>query len=96
MRKSTVVPLTILASLALFPGCRNRYEGRNCVDETGRITPDRNCEASSPGGTPYHYVYGGASGGRIGDRVIGGHATPSEAGVTRGGFGRGGSEGGLE
>jgi hypothetical protein len=96
MRKSTVVPLTILASLALIPGCRNRFGSRNCVDELGRIAPDSNCQASAPGGSRYRYVYGGASGGHIGDRVIGGRATPAEGGVTRGGFGHGGSEGGLE
>jgi hypothetical protein len=37
-----------------------------------------------------HYVYGGSSGGHFGDTVVG----ASEAGVSRGGFGHGSSEGG--
>ena len=53
-------------------------------------------EASSPSGTGYRYIYGGSSGGHIGDAVVGGHATPSESGVSRGGFGHGGGDGGGE
>jgi len=96
MRRSSCVTLTILASVGLLPGCRGGYESRNCVDGQGRIVPSSNCQAPGSGGTGYHYIYGGASGGRIGDRVVGGRSTPSESGITRGGFGHGGGEGGGE
>src|SRR5580692_5279063 len=97
MRKSSDVPLTLLAALALFTtGCHDRHESRNCVDAQGRIVPDSNCQAHAPG-MSYHYIYGGASGGRVGDAVVGGSTTPSESDVSRGGFGHGGGgEGGGE
>ena len=97
MRKSSAVPLTLLATLAAFAtGCHDTPESRACVDAKGRIVPESNCSTGSHGGGAaaallgYHYLYGGASGGRIGDRVVGGRATPSESGVSRGGFGHGG------
>jgi hypothetical protein len=67
-------------------------EHRDCVDAQQRKLPDQACEAQ-PGGYGYvpgaHYWYGGASGGNIGDTVVGGAA------VSRGGFGGiGGSHGG--
>ena len=102
MRKSREVPLTILAALALSTtACRDQpREARHCVDAQGRIVPDNNCESRSHGGgyvpLPYYrYVYGGASGGRVGDAVVGGRSTPAsgEEGVSRGGFGHGGGEG---
>jgi hypothetical protein len=94
MRKSREVPITILAALAIFTaGCRDTHESRNCVDAQGRIVPDSDCEAHATV-TTYHYVYGGASGGHLGDAVVGGSATPSESGVSRGGFGHGGEGGG--
>jgi hypothetical protein len=94
MRKSRDVPITILAALALFTtGCHDTPESRNCVDAQGRIVPDTSCESPSRG-TSYHYIYGGASGGRVGDAVIGGSSTPSADGVSRGGFGHGGDGGG--
>lgn len=96
MRKCNSVPLTIVAGLALLSGCRNRSEIRNCVDRQGRIVPDRNCGASSGTGGGYRYVYGGSSGGHVGDAVVGGRSTPSESGVSRGGFGHAGGEGGGE
>jgi hypothetical protein len=93
MRKSRDVPLTLLAALALFAtGCHDAPESRNCVDAQGRIVPDTNCQTLAHGAT-YHYIYGGASGGHIGDAVVGGSATPSESGVSRGGFGHGGESG---
>jgi hypothetical protein len=89
MRKSREVPISLLATLALFTtGCRTP-ETRNCVDAQGHIVPDIDCQVSAPG-TGYHYVYGGSSGGHIGDFVYGGSSTPSDAGVSRGGFGHGG------
>ncbi len=96
MRKSAAVPLTVLATLASFvTGCQ-APESRNCVDAQGRIVPDANCSTHPGGGMGYHYLYGGASGGRVGDAVVGGSATPSESGVSRGGFGHGSGEAGGE
>lgn len=98
MRKSKEVPVTILAAIALSSiGCHDTPESRNCVDEQGRIVPDTYCSTSGHGAY-YHYLYGGASGGRYGDRVVGGSTSPSRgAGVSRGGFGHaGGGEGGGE
>ncbi len=40
--------------------------------------PDSYCQQHSSAG--YHYIYGGSSGGHIGDMVVGGS-------VSRGGFG---------
>ena len=95
MRKSSAVPLTLLAALAAFTtGCRDTPETRNCVDAQGRIVPDSNCSGGATGGGSFHYLYGGSSGGRIGDSVVGGRATPGESGVSRGGFGGHGGEAG--
>ncbi len=101
MRKSSAVPLTLLATLAAFAtGCHNTPEARHCVDAQGRIVPDSNCETHSGSAAgaflAYHYLYGGASGGRVGDQVVGGRSTPSQSSVSRGGFGHGGGEGGGE
>ncbi len=77
MRKSKEVKLTLLAAMALtMVACRD--ERRDCVDAQGRIIPNTTCDAGSSGA---HYVYGGSSGGHIGDAVVGGSSTP------RGGFG---------
>lgn len=91
MRRSSAVPLTLLAAVAAFiTGCHD--EPRHCVDAQGRIVADTNCAASSSGGSGgFHYIYGGSSGGRIGDSVVGGSATPS-----RGGFGGGSGDAGGE
>lgn len=85
MRKSREVQLTILVSIALsVAGCHD--ERRDCVDPQGRIIPDGGCQTGSPGA---HYIYGGSSGGHMGDSVVGGSS------VSRGGFGGfGGSDGG--
>jgi hypothetical protein len=98
MRKSKEVPLTLLAALALYTtGCHDTPESVNCVDSQGRIVASGNCESSAtdPNGVHYRYIYGGSSGGHIGDAVVGGSATSSS--VSRGGFGHaGGGEGGGE
>lgn len=88
MRKTREVKLTVLAAVALsMTACRSGR--RNCVDSSGRIEPDSFCQATGGGpGSSYHYVYGGASGGHIGDAVVGGSVTP------RGGFGAFGGDGG--
>lgn len=102
MRRSREVPLTLLAAIALSAtACRDtRSETRNCVDAQGHIVPDTNCEHRGGGAyVPYHYLYGGVSGGRVGDSVVGGRSAPAgaeEGGVSRGGFGHGGGEGGGE
>jgi len=116
MRKSGAVPLTLLATAALatVPGCNEHHrEVRNCVDAENHIVGDSRCNPSpSPGGSGgggYHYVYGGASGGSIGDTVEAGSREPEDGAVVvsgesgdvvRGGFGSGeggehGGEGGA-
>ena len=87
MRKSREVRLTLLAAAAvLMTGCR---DPRRCVDKDGHIQPDGYCQASDSHSLGYHYIYGGRSGGHLGDTVVGGSSTP------RGGFGAiGGSHGG--
>jgi hypothetical protein len=82
MRKSREVPLTLLAAIALTSiGCE---EHRDCVNAQNRIVSDSNCSVGNSG---THYVYGGASGGHVGDAVGGGS-------VSRGGFGGIGGSGG--
>jgi hypothetical protein len=89
MRKSHDVPLTILAALALSStACNNTPVPRNCVDAQGHILPDSDCQSRATGA---HYIYGGSSGGRVGDTVVGGSDT--EEGVSRGGLGDSGGEG---
>ncbi len=88
MRKSREVRLTLLAAVAVaVTGCR---QNRNCVDPQGHLEPDGYCQASDSSRLGYHYVYGGWSGGRLGDSVVGASSTP------RGGFGSidGSSDGG--
>ncbi|QNI32921.1 hypothetical protein H7849_02710 [Alloacidobacterium dinghuense] len=108
MRRSKDVPLTLLTALALSTtACDNRpVEVRNCVDAQGHIVPDSNCEQRTGHGSGgAHFLYGGSSGGRVGDTVVGGSAAPEagahvvsgEEAVARGGFGHaGGGEGGGE
>lgn len=84
MRKSREVPLTLLAIVALsITACRD--EPQNCVDAQNHLLPSGACQSGStvPGA---HYVYGGSSGGHVGDAVVG-------SSVTRGGFGGFGSSG---
>jgi hypothetical protein len=85
MRKSREVPLTLLAAVALASiGCHD--EPRHCVDAQNHLMPDSTCELHSSSGG-FHYVYGGSSGGHVGDLVIG-------SSVSRGGFGGEGGDGG--
>jgi hypothetical protein len=107
MRKSQAIPLTLLATAALAAaaGCNDHpREVRNCVDSENHVVPDSRCDPShssgGSGGGGFHYVYDGASGGRIGDTVEGGSSEPEpraqvvsgETGdVVRGGFGSGDS-----
>lgn len=94
MRKSREVPIALLAAAALVStGCQDQPETRNCVDAQSHIVPDSMCNSQTSTPATYHYIYGGASGGHVGDMVIGGSTTPSD-GVSRGGFGHGGDAGG--
>ncbi len=87
MRKSSEVPLTLLAAAAMASiGCHNGP--RHCVDAQHRLLPDSYCEEHHEGG--YFYVYGGSSGGHFGDVVVG----ASSSSISFGGFGHGGGEGG--
>lgn len=85
MRRSREVRLTLLAAVAVaMTGCRQH---RDCVDAQGHLKPDGYCQASDRSRLGYHYIYGGSSGGNIGDSVIGGSTTP------RSGFGAIGGSG---
>jgi hypothetical protein len=80
MRKSREVHLTVLAAVALsMTACRTEH--RDCVDPQGHLQSDSACHSSGSGVGGYHYIYGGSSGGHVGDYVLGGSTTP------RGGFG---------
>jgi hypothetical protein len=106
MRKSQAVPLTLLAAAALATssGCDDHpREVRRCVDSQNHIVSDQKCDHPAfyggyygTGSGGYRYLYGGSSGGDMGDTVVGGSATPEadsvivsgESGeVVRGGFG---------
>lgn len=86
MRKSREVQLTLLAAVALsMTACRD--ERRDCVDSQNHLLPEASCQAGTGGA---HYVYGGSSGGHVGDSVVGASS------VSRGGFGGiGGGDGGA-
>ena len=112
MRKSQTVPLTLLAAAAFSAGsgCDHPREIRNCVDSQNHIVSDEKCDHPAAyggyyggGAGGYRYLYGGASGGSMGDTVVGGNANADpdativsgEHGTTvRGGFGGGEGEGG--
>jgi hypothetical protein len=113
MKRTEHITLGLLAGMALAftSGCHRPPERRNCVDETGSITTDQNCQLAEQrrrsgfiGPMPYyHYLYGGSSGGHIGDRVVNGNPIPGMSsgggffggigGIARGGFGGTGSAG---
>ena len=113
MKRTQHITLGLLAGMALAftSGCARRAERRDCVDETGSITSEQNCQLVEQrqnsgyiGPQPYyHYLYGGSSGGHMGDRVVGGNPVPGMSsgggffsgigGISRGGFGSTGSAG---
>jgi hypothetical protein len=111
MKKTQHITLGLLAGMALAftSGCGRRAERRDCVDEAGRLANDQNCQtveqqrrSGYTGVLPYyHYLYGGSSGGHIGDAVVNGNPVPGMGsggggffgGVSRGGFGSTGSGG---
>ncbi len=109
MKRSQAITLTLLAAAAAgLTGCR-KTEMMRCVDDKQRIVDDAYCNqqpgqttnTTTPGARPgfvgyypYHWWYGGSTGGRVGDTVMGGASTPtpgtrgvSASGVSRGGFG---------
>jgi len=98
MRRSKEVNLTLLAALALsVTACKQ--QPRNCVDAQNHLLPDSVCQVDSSsnrnGSTGYyggygggHWMYGGSSGGHMGDAVVGGS-------MSRGGFGAIGHSGGF-
>jgi hypothetical protein len=88
MRKSREVQLTLLAAVALsMTACRSQH--RDCVDAQGRMLPDSSCSTGMYGS---HYVYGGSSGGHVGDYVMGGSVSRGGFGGTGGGHGGAGGE----
>ncbi len=119
MKKTQHITLGLLAGMALAftSGCNRRVERRDCADEQGRIANDQNCQmveqrrnSGYTGPLPYyHYLYGGSSGGHIGDTVVNGNPMPGMSsggsssassgrvgffgGIARGGFGGTGSGG---
>jgi hypothetical protein len=111
MKRTQHITLGLLAGMALAftSGCNRRPERRDCVDESGRITGEQNCQMADErrrsgyiGPMPYyHYLYGGSTGGHMGDAVVNGNPVPGMSsgssgffgGVSRGGFGSTGSVG---
>jgi len=100
MKKSSSITLGLLAAAALMAttGCSRRTEVRECVDKDHRIVEPALCQQQEEnrqrggymgGYYPYLWHYGGSSGGRLGDAVMGGSSTPTPgmSAVTRGGFG---------
>jgi hypothetical protein len=108
MKRTSHITLGVVAGMALAftSGCRSAQH-RDCVDANNRIVNDQACNADDDkrrqqgggmGYGGYHWIYGGSSGGRVGDAVVGGSATPSSGaigGVSRGGFGGTGDSGGA-
>ncbi|HUO59163.1 MAG TPA: hypothetical protein VMU24_00755 [Candidatus Acidoferrales bacterium] len=104
MKKSSSVTLGLVASLALtFTACRS--ERQDCVDETNHLSDAQNCRDAEynrnhgyVGYQPYRWVYGGSSGGHLGDVVFDGNPARGmdhiSSGVSRGGFGSHGGGGG--
>jgi hypothetical protein len=100
VRKSSQITLGLVASLAMAftSGCR-RTQVQNCVGADNRIIGDQYCDEAdkqrrnSPGGYyPYRWLFGGSSGGHIGDSVLGGStsAWPGATTVRGSGAGSGG------
>jgi hypothetical protein len=107
MRRTRHITLGLLAAMAVAftSGCSRQAERRDCVDLQGRLANDQNCEAAEQqrrtgyGGTSYRYLYGGSSGGHLGDVVVNGSPSSSGGGgflggIMRGGFGGHGDSGG--
>ena len=100
MKKSSSITLGLLAAAAMMvtTGCSRRTEVRDCIDKDRRLVEPALCEQQEEmrrrpgyggGYSPYIWHFGGSSGGRLGDMVVGGNPTPTPgvSTVTRGGFG---------
>ena len=89
MRRSREIPtcLLLLAASSALVGCN---QNRDCVDGYNHKQPDSYCNAGTHSGA--HFLYGGRSGGRYGDTVVGGSSS-SVGGIFRGGFGHAGGGG---
>jgi hypothetical protein len=92
MRKTSAITLTVLAAVAAsvtLSDCRDAHYdevSKHCVDNENHIVPDSQCRSGIG-----HFVYGGSSGGRLGDTVVDGSL--SEHAISRGGYGLFGGEG---
>jgi hypothetical protein len=94
MKRSRVVQLTLVSSMAaMLIACRERPT-RYCVDEGQAVVDENNCIAGNGG---YHYYYGGGHGYMpYGTHLSGGSTSaPSggytvAAGTVRGGIGASG------
>ena len=97
MKKSSQITLGLVAAtaMAFTSACHKKTQTQTCIDAENHIVADSWCEdaektrRSNPGAFfPYVWIYGGSSGGRIGDTVLGGSAVPTPGvSITRGGFG---------
>ncbi len=103
MKRTQHITLGLLAGMALAftTGCNRQAERRDCVDAANRLANDQACQDADQQrrrggyiGPYYHYLYGGSSGGRIGDTVVNGNPSPGMGrsggifgGISRGGFG---------
>ena len=86
MKRSRVVQLTLVSSIAsMLLSCREKPT-RYCVDGNQAVVDERKCEQNGPSGvgyTPYHWYYGGARGRLpIGTRLSGGSTVPPEGGFS--------------
>jgi hypothetical protein len=102
LRKSSQITLGLVASVAMAftTGCR-RTQAQNCVGADNRIVGDQFCDDADQQRKnntrsyyPYRWLFGGSSGGHIGDSVLGGSTsawpgttTVRSNGVRSGGFG---------
>jgi hypothetical protein len=96
MKRTQHITLGLLAGMALAftSGCNRRPERRDCVDASGSITSDQNCQMVEQrrrggyiGPQPYyHYLFGGSTGGHFGDRVVNGNPMPGMSSGGSSGF----------
>jgi hypothetical protein len=104
MKRSHSIPLRLvpIVAAAFVAGC-GTPQRRTCVDQTGKVVADANCEGQQSQGTgtswdapnsyPYYHWYWHRGWGWyspfIGNRTpfAGGFSAPSTRGTTRGGFG---------
>ncbi len=99
MKRSRIVQLTLVSSVAsLLLSCRDKPT-RYCVDDYQSVVDDMRCQGGNDGHNNhrhYHWHYGGAHGFvPFGTRLSGGSSTPpaggfseaSHAGTARGGIG---------